>query len=608
MRRLLALCCVLLFTSACEQTSIAEQEQIRNVETIQAGLPTPTLTPVATDTPSPTAVPPTSTPTVGPSPTPSSSPVPSPTALPPTATPNPAIASLGFCTQRATLPGDDGLARFSVRVAAITSTVETAFERITIGLVQTADSAPPSALARCLPVAAAPTALGDPVLPGDYRIQIDLAGWTHDDAFRASVITPTVVLSGTTVITQAVFIYDPLAANGAALVIPLAAPAPFELRMFDDPLRLELKVARQSPLSSSSDLLRTASGKPAAPANPIYYLRAGDLYRYTAGADRNLTKSVRADLFGSITSFAVSQPADLIAFCASSAGADAGDPRAPAALWGVQLDGSDARLLADSGRSCAGPVFSPDNSTIAFVTDETDDMPPQRTIYTLPVRGDGAPTRVVNADEWSRSGLQWLDARSLVYLVAAEDGRSSIFVRDGNGSETDIGAELLRGDRYTQLGAPLVSPDGNVIAIEAQRSNDGGADLLLLDRTGKQVAGVDPVDDVYWARPVAWGEDGTLFYLTSTCASDAVLTYTLNALTPGADLRVVAVGSALAPFGEFQAVGDALAYVTLDAANRGPYGPAVPAPFGPTTLWLWDLSDGGRAELISVDTPIRFGR
>src|SRR3954449_13195883 len=146
-------CLVLLFATDCEQTSIAQQEQIKSFETLQAS--TPSTTPIPTETPTLTATL-TPTPTVGPSPTPTITPTPSatpkPTAtpLPPTPTPNPALANFSLCNQ---IAGEADGGRFSAKITGITTTIEPAFERVTIGLAVPRDSAPPHALARCLSAA-----------------------------------------------------------------------------------------------------------------------------------------------------------------------------------------------------------------------------------------------------------------------------------------------------------------------------------------------------------------------------------------------------------------------------------------------------------------------
>jgi hypothetical protein len=231
-------CLMLLFATGCEQTSIAQQEQIKSFETLQAS--TPSTTPIPTETPTPTTTP-TPTATVGPSPTPTTTPTPSPTPqpsatpLPPTATPNPALANFSLCDQVA---GDANGGRFSAKISGITTTIDPAFERVTIGLDVPTDSAPPHALARCLSAADEPPGTA----ASGYVLHVDLDGWLHDDAFKASTISPTQALSGTTVLKNLTYRFDQNAASGASVTLGLEQALPFRLTVDKDPYRLVLDV------------------------------------------------------------------------------------------------------------------------------------------------------------------------------------------------------------------------------------------------------------------------------------------------------------------------------------------------------------------------------
>jgi hypothetical protein len=593
------LCALLMVAAGCEQTSIAEQEQIRNAQTLQASTPSATPTETATPSATPTS---TSTPTVGPSPTGTNTPVPSPTPLPPTATPNPALAGFSLCSQAA---GDPGAGRFSAQVTGITTTVEAAFERVVIGLSPAADSAAPYAVARCQSTAGLVAEVGQPAIGSPYVIRVDLDGWLHDEAFRASVVSPTVALSGTTVLQDLAYRYDRAADAGAALTFGVNEPLPFRLTLEDNPTRLVLEVAKTSSLGPSSDMLALRSGQNTRPAEPLFYLQGGDVWRADGGQPRNLTEALRDGQYGDITSLAVSEDAGQVAFCATAPGADAGDALAPSALWAMTDDGQDQRLLAEPGRSCAFPAFSPAGDAVAFAVDETGAVPPRLSIYTVPLDGDAAEERVTAAqDEWSRFAPQWLDDDRLVYAATAEDGRSTLFLRNADGQELDIGAELTRGDRYRALGVPLIAPDGSAIAVEGLRAAAPGADLILLDANGQEIKGQSPVGGGYWNRPVAWSPDGTLFYLTSECVSDVAHTYTLHTRTRAGQDRTVAAGTTLGAFGEFVATDGGLVYATLEVAAPGPRGPLRVVRGAPSTLWFWDLVSGSRTPLAEVDSAV----
>jgi hypothetical protein len=261
--------------------------------------------------------------------------------------------------------------------------------------------------------------------------------------------------------------------------------------------------------------------------------------------------------------------------------------------------------LAVRGRTCAEPTFAPDGKTIAYVADETGATPARLSIWTVGTSG-GDEQRVTPAeDEWSRFGPQWLDGSRLVYAAAAEDGRSTLFVRTANGAEQDIGADLVKGDRYQALGRPLAAPDGSAIAVEGLRANADGADLLLIDATGAALPSQGQIGSGYWNRPLAWSGDGTLFYLNTACASEVAQNYTVRsrALKDGAD-KLIAVGTTLGGIGQFAAIDTGLAYVTLTRAPAGPRGPLSIERSSPSMLWYWDAGSGARGKLAEAQSAI----
>lgn len=592
---------MLLFATGCEQTSIAQQEQIKSFETLQAS--TPSTTPIPTETSTPTATP-TPTPTVGPSPTPTITSTPTPTSpptatpLPPTPTPNPALANFSMCNQVA---GDADGGRFSARVTAITTTVEPAFERVTIGLAVPRDSAAPHAIARCL------SAVDEP--PGTaadgYLLRVDLNDWLHDEAFRTTTISPTRALSGTTVLKSLTYRFEQNAASGATLAFGLEQALPFRLTLEKDPYRLVLEVAKSGAIGANNDMLSLPTSG-AAPATPLFYLQDGDIWKSAGGKTTNLTKDSRGDNYGDITAVVANAAAGRVAFCAIAPGADVGDQLAPSVLWSIDLDGKDAQALAVRSRTCAEPAFAPDGKTIAFVADETGATPPRLSIWTVPVGGGGEQRVTPAEDEWSRFGPQWLDSSRLVYAAAAEDGRSTLFVRAANGAEQDIGADLVKGERYQALGRPLAALDGSAIAVEGLRANTAGADLLLIDPTGAALPSQGPIGTGYWNRPLTWSSDGTLFYLSTSCASEVAQSYTIHSrtLADGTD-KTIAAGTTLGGLGQFTALEKGLAYVTYTQPPPGPRGPLSSQRVSPSTLWFWDIGgSGGRAKLAEAKSAI----
>ncbi|ABU60443.1 TolB family protein [Roseiflexus castenholzii] len=602
---------VALALTACEQLSIAEQERIREIQTVEAS--TPTATPVPpTDTPTP--LPPTATSTSGPTPTPpppTPTPEPTPTPLPPTPTPNPILAQFSLCNQQV---GDPGGGRFSMRVTSITTTVDAFFERLELTLDVPADSVLPHASARCRRAPAASQMVGEVEVTGAYLIEVQLDGWLRDDAFRASLATPTIPLSGTQVMRAAAFRAPPGAIAGAQLVIGVDQPFPFRLRLEDNPLRLVIDVATSGPVSQASDLLRIPAGAPAAPVAPMFYLADGDIWRISNGAPENLTERLRAGQFGDVTALTTRPNAPLLAFCATAPGAVAADVTAASTLWVLELDSGSIRQLSPPprGRSCADPVLSPDGTTIAYAVDESGGAPPQLRIFSVQVF-PGAPAVALtpSGDEWSRYAPQWLDDARLVYAATAEDGRRTLFLRESDGTELDIGMALLvsgtggqRSARYDGFGRLIAAPDGRAIAVEAFRIDGSGADLLILNRSGAEIERLSPIAAGFWNRPVAWSADGALYYLSTACASDAVYEYTLHVRSADGGDRVIAAGIATGDLGVFTVHQNALAYVTFDRLPGGPGGPLRVAPDDPAALWYWDLAGNTRTRLVETRRAI----
>lgn len=592
----LLLCLTLLLVAGCEQTSIAEQEQIKTRQTLEAT--TPSATPAPSSTPAPSA-------TTGPSPTATTAPTatatPQPTAtpLPPTPTPNPALAGFSLCSQQA---GDAAGGRFSAQIAGITTTVQAQFERVTIGLKVPDDSAPPHAQASCL--LAADDALA---LPGAaaYSLQVRLSGWLHDQAFAATTISPTQALSGTTLLKSVDLRPDSSTSAGATLAFGLAQPLAYRLTLEKDPYRLVLDIARSGAPGAGSDPLAVPGAGRAQPDEPLFYIQNGDVWAYADGQASNLTKDRRKGQFGDASALAVSPATQQIAFCAVAPGADIGDRVAPRTLWLAGFDGEDLQALALQNLACDQPAFAPDGKTIAYTVDETGAIPARLSIWTVGV-GSGAEQRATAAsDEWSRFAPQWLANGRLVYAAQAEDGRSTLFVREADGRERDIGADLLRGSSYVALGRPMPAPDGRTIAVEALRAQ-GGADLLLIDPNGAALPRQSPIGGSYWVRPLAWAGDGTLYYLTSACESTVAQSYALRSRTlASGDDRLLMTGITLGGFGEVRALGAGLAYVTYQQAPPGPRGPLAADPASPSALWFWDVAGNGtRARLAEASSAI----
>lgn len=623
-RLLLLLVAIALFgLVGCEQTSVSQEEEIANVETIIAGTPTVTPTPTNTATPFPS---PTLTATAGPSPTPTDTPTPTVTPLPPTPTPNPALEGFSYCDQFAGVPGSG---RFSARLDAVQTTSFPAFEQITFDFTLTKDSAPFSADVRCLHEQDYVALTDEPAAPGPYVIQIDLPYWIHDEALETSPLTETLNLSTTTMLKSISFQVDPEAAAGATVFVTLDDLVPYRVTLSRRPLQLEIQVARSSPLVATSDQLNVpAGGGDVQLPESLFFVADGDIWRLdpydrdrgveptpatrSLSVERanalNLTESLEVEY-----DVAISPDSTLLAFCRTQG--PGGDPDSsavvmPSGLWVMAADGSDApRQIIAPGVSCANPTFSGDGATIFFSLDETGVPPAQRSIWQAPIDG-GAATPVVGGDEWNRFGLQALDGGALAYSADSQDGRSTLFLRTAQGEELDIGATISVSDdegvRYRGFLRPLASRDGRLFAVEALRADEPGADLLLIEADGTLQTVINAASEselAYWTRPLAWNEDGELLYLTTACASSTVQDYAISRYWLGRDQLLVA-GVSQGAIGGATVVGDGLAYTTVAHVAARPCGAFGLLSDSPTTLWFWDLESGVRGTLVTSDRSV----
>ncbi|MEF3275728.1 MAG: hypothetical protein K6356_15270 [Chloroflexus sp.] len=653
----------------CDLIPVGEEERISNIETIIAG--TPSATPTSTATPTATATA-TATPTVGPSPTPTATATPTVTPLPPTPTPNPALVGFNYCSQTVGLP----ISRFSAVLQEVRASGNPAFEQLDLVFELSPGSPPISATVSCLNLADARLVATEATLNTPYALQIDLSGWIRDDRFAASIAAQTITFTGTRTIAQALVLVDPQADTGATVLLPLAEPVPFRVTLNQN--RLSVAVARSPTFGIASDTLRLPAAAPPDPLEPIYFLFDGDVWRLDPGVKVagtgitpglagavNLTNSAETETY-----LAVSPRGDYLAFCRAEPGLDPADAAlaVPSTLWLWPLDGGEAQPLAQTGVSCADPVFSPDGQTIAFAVDETGAIPTQWAVYTVAVTG-GEPTRIEQAlDEWSRFGPQWLSNGRLIYRAEAPDGRSSIFLRLPSGEVLDVGADLLTDTRlvtrYRGFGTLIASASGEYVAVEALRADDPGADLLILNSAGQLVerigeqrvslppptptatraptasptatltatptATVTPApptatptvtpiptatpeplppqplrEGPFWSRPLGWDREGRLLYLTTLCASDLVQDYQLYRWRGLQRSELLATGQSLGGIGPATVRNNQLFYAAVAGVEPGPRGPQTQSQRYQTTLWVWDFDNGGRAALLELARGVR---
>lgn len=584
-RRWLALLPFLLFT-AC--TVEAPQPVVPiNPQTAQALTPQPT----ATSTIAPTVAP---SPTL--SPTATTTPI-TPTveasaaAATPEETAQPA-ADVAYC-RREFGPVDSP--RFSARLTNVRTEQTDQFEQV---IFEFADlSGELHGNAACTIAAAWPTDLdiGAPQAPGDAVIQLDLADWAHDDLFAASPITETVAITGSGVVQRVSFAANSLDSRGALLGVGLAEPRPFRVRVQDASVIVE--VARDDTYPPTDDALGVAAGTAPALSRPIYFLHENDVYRLQDGQAQPVKQTPELEI-----GLAVSPDGSQLAVCRAPVDAEpfALPYGVRATLWTMRADGSDEQQLADVG-GCAEPSFANSGRTIAFTANIAPTPPVMLQVWTVPVVGGDAMPVTTALDEWSRSQPRWLADGRLVYRATNDGGQTIIFVRADDGAEREITAQLLTGSTYANIGDFVVDPSSDQVALEALRTSDGGADLVVLRADGTQVAAEKRG---FWQRPLAFVE-GELIYLSAECPSDTVLSYTLRRRTANGAIENVVQGSTAALLGAATLQDNVLVYVRGEASAPGLRGPAQPLAMStPSAIWGFALDGSAGAELWSDDGAI----
>lgn len=585
-----ALAVLLLLLVGCEQTTVIEQEQIAQRETVLALTPSATPTVTATFTPSAT---PTSSPTTGPSPSPTASATATSTPLPPTPTSNPALQGFSYCTQQV---GDANGGRYSAQLTGITANSFPAFERITFTFTNTVGVAPLSAVADCLSESDFIARTGQPASTRPYLLEVHLPDWLHDEQFESSAITNTYELSGTRVLTHVDLRYNPASDAGLTFSIPISEPLRFHLTLMHDPERLVLETAKAVELVEASDPLTAPLSSKAPDFDaPLYFLQEGDIWQYQDGKASNLTETVQEEI-----AFAVSPDGSKIAFCrATTADASYGDAAGPSSLFVMNADGSNAKEIGRTGLGCADPAWSVDSKQIAWSVDESGILPTQRTIWSIAASGGAPERRAGGIDEWNRYAPQWLEDGKLVYSADTQDGRSTLFLLEED-AENDIGAAFTLSDRYISLGRPLADKEGKQFAVEAQRGRNPGSDLLILDAQGEEI---EIMSDGYWTRALGWRDDGGLLFLSNDCISTLVQSYSLGVLNSGKK-ELFASGTSLIAINAAAMHGDQIAYVIGKQPAAGERGPLTIVPNSSSELWIWDLANGERASSYKADRAI----
>lgn len=231
----------------------------------------------------------------------------------------------------------------------------------------------------------------------------------------------------------------------------------------------------------------------------------------------------------SISVAKISRDGSRIAYIHSSTERDTA--KSTSHLWLINTDGSQPRQLTQTGSATSDPVWSNDDSSIAFVSKRGDDF----AICILPIDGGEARTITTHAQRpadlaWSPDGLQIaynvpVDPENPDEAARDDDAPPAVRVvrridykQDGRGFLNDVRHQVMvvdvaSGERRQVSGElfdhvkPQWSPDGTTLATKIPNRNGMHSQIGLIPVDGGDVVriGWDDGGIGVWA----WSNDGS---------------------------------------------------------------------------------------------------
>ncbi len=178
----------------------------------------------------------------------------------------------------------------------------------------------------------------------------------------------------------------------------------------------------------------------------------------------------------------------------------------PWQIWVMDIDGANRRQITNGPGDNTSPIWSPDGSKIAFVSQRDGN----KEIYVM--NSDGTEQRNLSnhpADDWTPA---WSPDGTHIAFASRRDGNWELYTMKADGSEqtrlTDNPASDL---------SPVWSPDANEILFSSKR--DGNWEIYVMPAEGGEPLNLsnNPATDL----SAVWSPDGQLIAFETTRDGDA---------------------------------------------------------------------------------------
>jgi dipeptidyl aminopeptidase/acylaminoacyl peptidase len=182
-------------------------------------------------------------------------------------------------------------------------------------------------------------------------------------------------------------------------------------------------------------------------------------------------------------------------------------------VWVVPAAGGALTKISTSEQRDASPIWSPDGATIAFVSSEDEDAPPQ--IFLAPSTG-GAARLAAKALDLIPGNLQWADGGRAIYFETGVRGELHVFrvdIASGAVKQVTTGA---RGVRAANVGTSrtmvYLANDFDQLDDVYAASLDGSGEKKLTDVNGVLWKTLDfaAVERMSYKGADGWDVDGFL--------------------------------------------------------------------------------------------------